>query len=224
LHKLLASDPKNVGALILLGQVQYLSNHDTGAEASFQQAIADAPEKPEPHYFLGRMEYEDGRIPEAIDQFQAAIKLDSKFYKAYDNLGLCYEAQGNNALAIQNYTKALGLVYKDHPEYDSVYLNLTEFMLKQGDNQKAFDLAAEAVSRNSQNPKGFFLAGKAMEQAGHEEDSMLWLKKAAEMDPAYSDPHYLLARIYRKLGRTADASEETAIFKTLVDKAPRVKR
>jgi tetratricopeptide (TPR) repeat protein len=223
-HTVLASDPANVSALLLLGETQYLMNHDDEARSSFQKAMAAAPNQPEPHYYLGRMDYADGRIQDAVDQFQSAIRLDGTFYKAYDNLGLCYEAQQHNGLAMESYSKALGLVYKDHPEYDSVYLNLAEFMLKLGNNRKAFDLAEEAASRVPGNPRSYFLAGKALDRDGHDDLSLRWLQKAAQMDPAYPDPHYLLARIYRKQGRQADAEAEAATFQKLLKSAPAVPR
>ena len=224
LNAVLTVAPSDVEALILLGQVQYLSNHDTDAAAAFQKAITAAPDKPDPHYWMGRLAYEDGRIPQAKEQFEAAIKLDGGYFKAYDNLGLCYEALSDTPHAVQSYVKALSLVYKDHPEYDSVYLNLAALMLKQGANQRAFDLAAEAASRNPHNPRSFFLAGKALEQAGKADASLQWLNKAVAMDPVYPDPHYLLARVYREQGKDAEARAEVARFKELSDKAPKIRR
>lgn len=224
LRTLLASDPANAQALDLLGQVQYLNNDDKDAEVTFRKAIAAAPTNPEPHYNLGRMYYEDERFQEAAAQFQMVIQFDGGFYRAYDNLGLCDEALGHDQLALQHYLKALALVYKNHPEYDTVYEDLAEYMLKQGDSQRAFNLAAEAATRNPGNPRNFYLAGKALDQAGHEQTSLRWLKRAAGMDPAFPEPHYLMARIYWRLGDATEAKAEMNTFHTLSDKAPKVRR
>lgn len=224
LHELLAKSPSDVPALLLLGQTQYLSAHDADASVTFQHAITVAPDSPEPHYWLGRLSYQDGNVPKAMGEFQQAIRLDANFYRAYDNLGLCYEALGENGHAMENYVHALKLVYKDHPEYDDVYLNMAALMLKLGNSQKAFDLAAEATSRNPGNPRSFFMAGKALEEAGQYDASLKWLNKAAQMDPAYPDPHYLLARIYRRQNKIQQSEEEAAKFKQLSDKAPKIKR
>lgn len=224
LRALLKKSPQDLSALILLGQVQYLDDHDMDAANSFQRAIAAAPQNPAPRYWLGRLDYQDGRISEAMNQLQAALQLAPGYYRAWDNLGLCYEALGQNGRAMENYVHALNLVYKDHPEYDSVYLNMSELLLKLGNNQKAFDLASEAASRNSGNPRSYFLAGNALVQAGKEDASLHWLLQAAKIDPAYPDPHYFMARVYRKEGKMADANRETEAFKKLQASAPHVRR
>lgn len=224
LSALLRRDPRNVPALILLGQVEYLNNHDSDAAGSFQKAIAAAPNMPDPHYWLGRLRYQDGKTEQAIGEFQAALRIDPSYYKAYDGMGLCYEAMGENGHAAEAYLKAVDLVHKDHPNYDVVYADFAELLLKVGKDQQAFELAEEAASRNPRAPRNFFLAGKALEQGGHDDASLRWLVKAAQMDPNYADPHYLLARIYRRQGHVDDANKEVALFKELSARAPKVRR
>jgi len=225
LSGVLKRDPHNVPALILLGQVEYLDNHDADAAVSFQKAIAAAPDKPDPHYWLGRLRYQDGKVEQANGEFQAALRIDPAYYKAYDGLGLCYEAMGENGHAAEAYLKAVDLVHKDHPDYDVVYADFAELLLKVGKDRQAFELAEEAASRNPRVPRNFFLAGKALERGDHDDDDALrWLLKAAQMDPDYADPHYLLARIYRREGKLDDANKEVATFKELSARAPKVRR
>ena len=77
-----------------------------------------------------------------------ATALDPRAYKAWDNLGLASEALGDVAQAQQHYLKAIALVHKDHPRYDVVYANFADLLIKLGNYQRAFDLAAEAAERN----------------------------------------------------------------------------
>ena len=224
LSRLLAKDPHYVAALILLGQVQYLDNHDSDAAASFQKAIAAEPDKPDPHYWLGRLHYQDGQIPQAIGEFQTALRVDAAYYKAYDGLGLCYEAMGENGHAADAYLKAIELVHKDHPDYDTAYADFAELLLKVGKAQQAFDLASEAAKRDPRAPRNFFLAGKALEQQDQDDAALRWLLKAAQMDPGYPEPHYLLARIYHKKGKVDVANREAAEFKELSARAPKIRR
>jgi len=46
------------------------------------------------------------------------------------------------------------------------------------------------------------------------------LQRAATLDPAYSQPHYALARMYRQAGDIEQANRELQIFERLRNKAP----
>lgn len=224
LHRLLVNDPENLEARITQGEIFYLLDKDSDAVSSFISAINVDPESAEPHYLLGRVYYEDSHLKEAIQQFHEALKLNPDAYRAYDGLALCYESMGDIHLTIQNFMNGLKLVYKAHPHYDVIYADFAEFLIRYGVNQKAFNLASEAASRNPREPRDFFLAGKALEQEGKFFESVRWLKRAAEMDPSYPDPHYFLARIYRKLGENERAEEENRICERLFQAAPKIKR
>jgi tetratricopeptide (TPR) repeat protein len=224
LHLLLADDPVNVEAFITQGQVFYFINKDSDAESSLMQAIHIAPTDAEPHYWLGRIYYSDSRLQEATGQFQEALKLNPEAYKAYDGLALCYENKSDMRLTVQTYMDGIALVYKNHPHYDVIYADFAEFLLRYGDSQKAFSAAGEAATRNPHEPRNFFLAGKAAEQAGKYDVSIRWLTNAVELDPTYPDPHYLLARIYRRTGNMKAAAEESDKFEALSAQAPQVRR
>ena len=134
--------------------------------------------------------------------FAARSRLDPGAYKAWDNLGLATEALGDPAQAQQHYLKALALVHKDHPRYDVVYANFADLLIKLGNYQRAFDLAVEAAQRNPDEPRNFFLAGKALVQLGRADISVRWLERAIALNPDYPEPHYVLSQVYRRLGRT----------------------
>jgi len=183
----------------------YLLGREEEAENSLTLARKTDPSNTEFPYALGRIYYQEHRYADAIREFQAALVLDPKSYKAYDNLGLCYEAVGDGRQALAAYTRALELVYNDHPDYDWVYANFAEMMMKRGDYEQAFQLAAEAAARNPQSARDCYLTGKALAKLSKWDLSARWLKRAAELDPNYAEPHYLLAQAYRQEGNEAGA-------------------
>lgn len=215
LNTLLTANPVDADALMTQGEVYYLASQYLDAKGSLQAAISAAPTEAEPHYLLGRLYYSQSNVKDATAEFQEALKLNAKSYKSYDGLGLCYENQGEIELAAQSYMKGIALVYKDYPSYDTIYADFAEYLLRYGKNQKAFDLAAEAASRNPKEPRNFFLAGKALYKAGHLEQSLTWLGKAVAMDRNYPDPHYVLGQAYTKLGNKDEAGREIAAFQKL---------
>jgi len=211
-------DSRNVMAHKVLGDALYLAGKESEAEESLKTALRLDPKFEPALYDLGRIYYQEDRFPEAVSQFQRLIDLDPNHYRAHDNLGLCYEALQRDADALRHFMKALDLVYKDHPEYDSAHANLADFFLKRSQYDKAFQLAAEAAQRNPNAARNFFLTGKALVGLNKDQLSLRWLERAVELDPAYREAHYLLARTYQKLDRKEDAEKEFDKFRVLNSK------
>ena len=89
---------------------------------------------------------------------------------------------GTSAQAQQHYLKAIALVHKDHPRYDVVYANFADLLIKLGNYQRAFDLAAEAAERNPSEPRNFFLAGKALVRLDRSDLSVRWFEQAIALE------------------------------------------
>ena len=224
LDRIKSDSAEYVPALKVKAKALYLLARDAEAEDTLKRASARAPQDAEIPYSLGRIYYQQSRHAEAAEMFRRATTMDARDYKAWDNLGLATEALGDVAQAQQHYLKAISLVYKDHPEYDVVYANFADLMIKLGNSQRAFDLAAEAAQRNDGEPRNFFLAGKALVQAGRSDLSVRWFEQAIKLDPSYPEPHYLLSQAFRKLGRLADADRELKSFQAATARAPKERR
>jgi tetratricopeptide (TPR) repeat protein len=218
------TDASHVPALKVKAKALYLLRRDGEAEDALKRAAARTPADAEIPYDLGRIYYHQGRHKEAAESFRRATELDAGAYKAWDNLGLAAEALGDVAAAQRHYLKALSLVHKDHPRYDVVYANFAELLIRQGNYQRAFDLAAEAAQRNPAEARNFFLAGKALVQLGRGDISVKWLEQAIALDADYPEPHYLLSQAYRRLGRDEDADRALKSFQSAAARAPKERR
>jgi tetratricopeptide (TPR) repeat protein len=224
LDRIPTDDPDYVQALKVKARALYLLTRDREAEETLKRAVARAPTDAEIPYNLGRIYYQQGRHTEAAETFRRAIALDPRAYRAWDNLGLVSEALGDVAQAQQHYLKAIALVHKDHPRYDVVYANFAELLIRLGNFQRAFDLAVEAAERNPDEPRNFFLGGKALVQLGRDDLSVRWFEQAVRLDPDYPEPYYLLAQVYRRLGRAEDAERALKSFKAASARAPKTRR
>ena len=224
LDRISTDDPDYVPALKVKARALYLLARDREAEETLKRAAARASADAEIPYNLGRIYYQQGRHAEAAEAFRRATALDARAYRAWDNLGLASEALGDVAQAQQHYLKAIALVHKDHPQYDVVYANFADLLIKIGNFQRAFDLAAEAAQRNPGEPRNFFLAGKTLVHLGRSDLSVRWFEQAIALNADYPEPHYLLAQAYRKLGREADAERALKSFQTAAARAPKARR
>jgi tetratricopeptide (TPR) repeat protein len=222
LESALARCPQDaVRIRLALGQTQYLLGKEADAEQSLLAALALDSRNVDALYALGRIYLMQNRYPEAVERLEAATRLDAANFKAWDNLGVCYDAMNRDADALKAFFKALDLVQKDHPKYDWAHANLADFFLRRNENQKAFQLAAEAATRNPGSARNCFLTGKALVHLGKQDLSVRWLERAVELDPQYADALYLLGQTYRKLGRPTDATRVLERFKEASKSRPR---
>ena len=224
IDRLLAKDPTHAEALVVKGKILYLNNQDAMALTSFEAAVAGSPQAAEPHYWLGRLHYADHDTQAAMAEMQEALALDPNFYRAYDGLALCFENLGDTRRTVDTYMKGIALVYTAFPHYDTLYADFAEYLLRYHQSAKALSLATEAADRNPHEPRNFFLAGKAARDAGKMEVSVRWLTRAAQLNPAYPDPHCILAQIYRKTGNAAGSANQSTQCRTLTEQAPHVQR
>jgi tetratricopeptide (TPR) repeat protein len=215
--------PDRTSLLLPYGQVLYLLGKDVEAEQALVEAVTGKPDDPEAHYHLSRFYYQQNRFPQALEHGLRAVNLAPANFRAHDNVALCYAATGKEAEATRHFLKAVELVHKAHPSEDSPYADFANFMLEHNQDEKAFQLAAEAAARNPGSARNCYLTGKALLRLNKSDLSLRWFDRALELDPNYAEAAYALAQAYRKLGRATDADRALNRFKEL-SRSPRPRR
>ena len=217
-------EPDNATALKVYGNALYLSGDSSGAVNALLRLLDRYPSDHDGAYMLGRIYYQENRFSLAAAQFQKAIKLDPKSYKAYDNLGLCHEALGEKDEAVRNFLAAIELVETAEPQYDWPYANLANLLIDTNDLQRGFDAASKAARRNPQSARNFFLAGKALVRLEKFHQSLRWLERSNALDPTYAPPLYWLSRVYTRLGDVSKAKRALAEFEAAKAQEPDERR
>jgi tetratricopeptide (TPR) repeat protein len=213
--QILHDRPDDAGALKLKANSAYLLGDFAKARDTFVHLLDRHPDDEDGSYMLGRIYYQERFIELAIGQFERALKLNPRSYKALDNLGLCYQALGDTQKAMRYFLTAIKLTEKDHHEYDWPCANLADLLLKMGDAQQAFNAASKAVERNAVSARNFYIGAKALDQLGKPELSLNWAQRAASLDQNYSEAWYLLARLYGRLGQEEKAEDARRRFREL---------
>jgi tetratricopeptide (TPR) repeat protein len=222
--QILQIEPGQAAALKIKGNAEYLLGDTGSAITTFIDLLDRHPNDEDAPYMLGRIYYQASMVDQAMGQFQRVLKIDAHSYKAYDNLGLCYEAKGDNDQALRYFLTAVKLVENDHPEYDSAYADLAELLLKTDNAQKAYDAASKAAKRNPYSARNFYLGAKALQQLGKFDLCINWLQRSIALDPNYPEPEYLLAHVYRELGEPEKAEQARKKFLEAKAKAPGPRR
>ena len=217
-------EPRRTPALVLKGNLLYLLSRDAEAMALLEDVVKREPALADARYALGRIYYSNGRHPQAVEQFEAIVRADPAHYRAWDNLGLALEGAGRLDDAVKAHVKSIALVATAHPDYDWAYANLAELLMKQNENRRAFDLAVEAATRNPASGRNAYLAGKALTRLDQWTPAERWLRRSADLDARYPEPHYLLGQLLIRAGKRDLADREFARFQELRAAEPEKRR
>jgi tetratricopeptide (TPR) repeat protein len=155
----------------------------------------------EAHHVRGVTLFQEGKISEAIEQYEQALRLFPNYPKARVNLGIALEQTGRAPEAIEQYEEALRLDpdYVKARRHQGVALEQTVRVEEAIDRyEKALRLKLEdAVAHNN--------LGATLAQAGRVQEAIGHFKEAVRIQPDYAEAHYNLAVALEHTGRVQDA-------------------
>jgi Tfp pilus assembly protein PilF len=169
------------GALLLLGKPDQAYPH-------FQAASQINPRDPMSHSNLGVYLQQQGRLDEAVAQYQRAIHLtsDSGLLAAtYANLGNAYRKLGQDPQAEESYDQALGM----NPGQFNAYLGLGQLREKQNQVEEAIRNYSRSVELRPTD-KGFLLLGHALESAGRRAEALAAYQSALTLSPGLPEAQH----------------------------------
>jgi tetratricopeptide (TPR) repeat protein len=185
------------------------------ARPELERLAADAPRNPLYPYWIARLEYDDQHYAEAVEGFRRVLALDPGYLKAYDNMGLSYEALGRNDEALQSYQDALRLNRERGARSPWPSLNLGILLMRLNRFEEAEPLFRESAREDARFAAAHYQLGLVLEKKGQAAAAIAALSQAAELDPAYPEPHYALARLFRRAGEVQRADGALARFLAL---------
>lgn len=168
-------------------------------------------------YWLSRMAYRQLDLQRALTNAQTAVRLDPKFMKAYDQLGLCFAGLNQTNEAIQAYTEAIRLNRGQASRSPWPSMNLGSLLLRLERLDEAESHLRDSVSIDPRFPTAHLRLGRVLEKKERLDDAVAELSEAARLDPTYPEPHYALARIYRQRHDPEKAKTELNLFQELRD-------
>lgn len=183
-----------------------LADYKAVAEESIR-AIELFPLLPVPYLFKGVAHLENKQLDEAINSFNAGVKLvsgnNALLAQFYTYLGDTYYRNKNNRLSDENYEKAL----KIDPNNSYVLNNYAYYLSLRNENlQKAEEMAAKSVKLDSNNPANMDTYGWVLYKLGRYNEAADWVKKSIEnSEKPDADLLEHLGDIYYKQGNIENA-------------------
>ncbi|MBC7926845.1 MAG: hypothetical protein H7039_14430 [Bryobacteraceae bacterium] len=197
-----------------------LNQHQLFATEIAAAKIA-APSDPEPWYVEGRYLFEaHGRREAAVAQFQHALSKDPEHIKSRCYLGIAFREMHLAKEAEQQLVQAIQLAESRKLRFYLPYQTLAEQLLDLNRLDEAKGYIESAVRIAPEVALNHFLLGKiawAQSNASHSNSlqAIAALRKTIEIDEAFIEARYLLARILNKQGDVAGSAEQLKEFSAL---------
>jgi predicted Zn-dependent protease len=120
--------------------------------------------------------------------------------------GLAASFMGDRTAAAAEMKKAIGLGATDPLPY--YYLGLFESQSPNPDLKTALGWVEKAIARDPDFAWGHLLRGELLLKLGKPAEALKSLHLASRLEPNASEPHYLLGRVYQKLGELEQSEQE----------------
>jgi tetratricopeptide (TPR) repeat protein len=182
------------------------------ARPEFERLLASDPDNATYRYWIGRLDYDEGKYAAAIDRFKEALARDPQFMRAHDNLGLCYEMLDEPDKAVAHYREAIRLNRQAPARSPWPPMNLGILLRQRRELDEAGSLFREALQYDNNFANAHYQLGLLLEELGRIDDAIAAFARASAIDPTYAEPQYALARVYRRQGQPARADAALAAF------------
>src|SRR5581483_1269886 len=192
---------KNAEAHKILGRDLMIIGRFDAAQTEFEQGIRYEPNSAEMHYDLGKLFSIQDNWQSARKEFEAALALDSSYIEALDALGFAQEALSDDTGAVASYEKAIALNEQRHGKFVAPYVNLGAYYNRTGDTAKALEYAQKALDLDAKSDAAWFQKARAQERQGQLEQAVASLNQAISLNGHASSYYYVLAGLYRRLGK-----------------------
>ena len=182
------------GVLCLaLGARTYARNFDWHDEATLWTSVTKVnPDNALAHLNLGSALLEvPGRVPDAISEYQRAVRIYPNYAEAHNNLGAVLLQSGRTTEAVAEYRAAVRL----DPDYPDAHSNLGGALSRiPGRLSEATAELETAVRLDPENARRRAALGNVLLQMpGRVFEAIGQLETAVRIDPELTDAHYSLA-------------------------------
>lgn len=154
------------------------------AVANYEMAIRVAPYDTDPgvHSNLGRTLGKQGKIPEAIKELSAALRIAPEFPGVHNDLGRVLELQGKIDEALNCFRRELELV----PDNGDAHFNLGRILLKQKRNREAVHHLQQAIRSKPRFGAAHLELGHALLAVGDQAGAIRHYRTAFRLMPRSS--------------------------------------
>ncbi|HKW26482.1 MAG TPA: FG-GAP-like repeat-containing protein [Terriglobales bacterium] len=213
----LRDDPESAEALYGLGSAYLKKEQRQQARQSFERAVklpAAYPDTlPRAWNNLGLLAAQEGRMSEAVQYFQQALRLNPDYVVALENLGNAYRQQRQWDQARTAFEQALAV----NPESPGANYGLAMVYAASDDSAHTYEYLQKALQYRPDYPEALNNLGVLYVRTGRRDEAISTLQKCISMASAFDQCYLNLARIYTLEG---NRSEARAVLLQLLKQQP----
>jgi tetratricopeptide (TPR) repeat protein len=185
------------------------------ALALVNRALAIAPTDARPWLWKAKMDLRTHAYKDAMESYRHASKLDSSSADAILGIAAVYFVSGQSDAAIAEYKAGIARF----PNEARLYVACASMLLASPDSPKlqaeAGNLLQKAVKLAPQSAEAHYQLGQLALQQSRLKDAEADFSRSLQSDPDRSKAHFALSVVYRRMGRTEDATRQFAIYQDL---------
>ncbi|MGO9245281.1 MAG: tetratricopeptide repeat protein [Verrucomicrobiia bacterium] len=189
-------------AVVLLTFLTVQRNWDYTSDLTiWQDTVEKRPNNPRAHCALGMALAQAGRIPEAIEHLQQALRIRPNYAEAHNDLGTALAQTGKTEEAIAHYQQALRI----RPNYAEAHYNLGMALAQTGKIGEAIAHFEQALRIKPDFAGAHNNLGMALAQTGKIEEAIAHFEQALQIDPDFAEAHSNLGIALVRVGRVPEA-------------------
>jgi tetratricopeptide (TPR) repeat protein len=200
------------GAMVVLAALIACARTQTAywrdSESLWTHALACTPDNSIAHNNLGDAFFREGRMNEAVSQYQQTLAINPNNAEANYDLGNVFFQQGRTDEAIAQFQKTLAINPTDadvHYNYADVHNNLGNAFLRQGRMDEAVAQFQEALKINPQDAQIHYNLGTAFRRQGGVNEAIMQFQEALAIKPQFAEARYNLGNAFLQQGHVEEA-------------------
>ncbi|MDR0313525.1 MAG: tetratricopeptide repeat protein [Treponema sp.] len=194
--KALELNPRYIRAAINLERILEETGNFAAAMSELENIIVQNPLFPEARNRLARLNFKMEQYPQALEQAEAALELDSKDIGALRISGAVQHINGKDDMA----NKAFEKIQELDPDNYAYYLDLADIYFKKKDYKKAEEYLLAYLEKVPDDRNARLLLGRLYEEMGEETRALDIFEGLSKTDPNDTEALSEVAELQRKAG------------------------
>jgi len=146
--------------------------------------------------------FQADRLPEAVEEYGQALRIDPDSADAHNNLGIALFALGRAQEGLQHFERSLQL----KPQWAPMHFNFAGALARSGKLEDAIPQYREALRITPDYPEARYSLGGVLLLLGRLPEAISEYEETLRIDPDYAEAHYNLGNALARSGKLADAT------------------